>query len=378
MALAVGVMSGTSLDGVDAALVDIQGSGLETTLQLIEFVSYPLGNEIVEKIKEVLSVETSSVDKICSLNVELGYVFSEAVKAVSDKAGVALDQLAFVASHGQTIYHLPVPNENQVSSTLQIGESSVIAEETKTTVVSDFRTRDMAVKGQGAPIVPYSEFVLYRDADRTRLLQNIGGIGNVTVIPKGAQMTELLAFDTGPGNMIIDELCQYFYQQPYDKNGVYAAGGKVHLDLLDELMEHPFIKRTYPKTTGREDFGVEYTTALIEKWKQKIEPDDLIATATQFTARSIAENVRPFANEQTDLIIGGGGSYNPTLVQMIRNELPELTVLVQEDIGYSSEAKEAIAMTVLANQTLNHLPSNVPSATGAEKPVILGKITYYH
>lgn len=378
MVLAVGLMSGTSLDGVDAALVDIQGSGLETKLQLIEFTSYPLGNDIVEKIKEVLSIENSSVDKICSLNVELGYVFSEAVKAVCAKANVSLEQLTFVASHGQTIYHLPVPRFNQVSSTLQIGESSVIAEETKTTVVSDFRTRDMAVKGQGAPIVPYSEFVLYRDADRTRLLQNIGGIGNVTVIPKGAQMTELLAFDTGPGNMIIDELCQYFYQQPYDKNGIYAAGGKVHLDLLDELMEHPFIKRTYPKTTGREDFGVEYTTALIEKWKQKIEPDDLIATATQFTARSIAENVRPFANEQTDLIIGGGGSYNPTLVQMIRNELPELTVLVQEDIGYSSEAKEAIAMTVLANQTLNHLPSNVPSATGAEKPVILGKITYYH
>lgn len=378
MALAVGVMSGTSLDGVDAALVDIQGSGLETTLQLIEFVSYPLGNEIVEKIKEVLSVETSSVDKICSLNVELGYVFSEAVKAVSDKAGVALDQLAFVASHGQTIYHLPVPNENQVSSTLQIGESSVIAEETKTTVVSDFRTRDMAVGGQGAPIVPYSEFVLYRDPNRTRLLQNIGGIGNVTVIPLGAQMTDVIAFDTGPGNMIIDELCQYFYQQAYDKDGAFAAEGKVHPGLLHELMEHPFIKKMYPKTTGREDFGVEYTTALIEKWAPKIAPNDLIATVTQFTASSIAENVRPFADTQTDLVIGGGGSYNPALVQMIQNELPELTVLVQEDLGYSSEAKEAIAMTVLANQTLHHLPSNVPSATGAVKPVILGKVTYYH
>lgn len=378
MALAVGVMSGTSLDGVDAALVDIQESGLETKLELIEFVSYPLGSKVVEKIKEVLSIETSSVDKICSLNVELGYVFSEAVKAVCDKAGVTLKQLAFVASHGQTIYHLPIPNENQVSSTLQIGESSVIAEETKATVVSDFRTRDMAVGGQGAPIVPYSEFVLYRDTDRTRLLQNIGGIGNVTVIPKGAQMTDVIAFDTGPGNMIIDELCRYFYQQAYDNDGVHAGKGKVHPRLLRELMEHPFIKKTYPKTTGREDFGVEYTTALIEQWKHRIEPNDLIATATQFTACSIAENVRPFVDTKTDLVIGGGGSYNPTLVQMIQTELPEVSVLVQEDLGYSSEAKEAIAMTILANQTLHHLPSNVPSATGAVKPAILGKITYYH
>lgn len=378
MALAVGVMSGTSLDGVDAALVDIQESGLETKLELIEFVSYPLGSKVVEKIKEVLSIETSSVDKICSLNVELGYVFSEAVKAVCDKAGVTLKQLAFVASHGQTIYHLPIPNENQVSSTLQIGESSVIAEETKATVVSDFRTRDMAVGGQGAPIVPYSEFVLYRDTDRTRLLQNIGGIGNVTVIPKGAQMTDVIAFDTGPGNMIIDELCRYFYQQAYDNDGVHAGKGKVHPGLLRELMEHPFIKKTYPKTTGREDFGVEYTTALIEQWKHRIEPNDLIATATQFTACSIAENVRPLVDTKTDLVIGGGGSYNPTLVQMIQTELPEVSVLVQEDLGYSSEAKEAIAMTILANQTLHHLPSNVPSATGAVKPAILGKITYYH
>lgn len=378
MAYAVGVMSGTSLDGVDAALVDIQGSGMETTLQLVEFVSYPLGDGIVAKIKEVLSVETSSVDKICSLNVELGHVFSEAVKAVCNKAGFLLEQLDFVASHGQTIYHLPVPQANQSASTLQIGESSVIAEETKTTVVSDFRTRDMAVNGQGAPIVPYSEFVLYRNADRTRLLQNIGGIGNVTVIPKGAQMEEVLAFDTGPGNMIIDELCQHFYQKAFDKDGAYAAKGNVHSELLEDMMGHPFINKSYPKTTGREDFGVEYTTALMEKWGQNIGPNDWIATATQFTASSIARNVHPFADDQTDLIIGGGGSYNPTLVQMIKNELPEITVLVQEEIGYSSEAKEAIAMAVLGNQTLHHLPSNVPSATGAKKPVILGKITYYH
>ncbi|MER2176003.1 MAG: anhydro-N-acetylmuramic acid kinase, partial [Carnobacterium sp.] len=199
MTFAVGIMSGTSLDGVDAALVEIHGINTDTTVQLMEFTTYPLSTEIVKKIKEVLSIETSSVDKICSLNVELGYVFSEAAKAVCKKADFPLGKVDFVASHGQTIYHLPVPGAHQFASTLQIGESAIIAEETQTTVVSDFRTRDMAVKGQGAPIVPYSEFVLYRDEKQTRLLQNIGGIGNVTVIPAGAQMEDVLAFDTGPG-----------------------------------------------------------------------------------------------------------------------------------------------------------------------------------
>ena len=378
MTFAVGIMSGTSLDGVDAALVEIHGTNTDTTVKLVEFTTYPLGKDIIKKIKEVLSVETSSVDKICSLNVELGYVFSEAVKAVCKKAAFPLEQVDFVASHGQTIYHLPVPGAHQVASTLQIGESAVIAEETKSMVVSDFRTRDMAVKGQGAPIVPYSEFVLYRDTKRTRLLQNIGGIGNVTVIPAGAQMEDVLAFDTGPGNMIIDELCQHFYQEAYDESGAYAAKGKVNQGLLSEMMAHPYIERPYPKTTGREDFGVEYTAALIKKWGTRVTPNDFIATATQFTAQSIAVNICDFVDDQSDLIIGGGGSYNAVLVQMIKEQLPHVNVLIQEEVGFSSEAKEAIAMTILANQTIHHLPSNVPSATGARKPVILGKITYYH
>ena len=377
MAYAVGIMSGTSLDGIDAALVDIQGTSSNTKVKLIEFITCPLGETIVKKIKEVLSIENSSVDKICSLNVELGYVFSEAVKAVCTKAGLSLEQLDFVASHGQTIYHLPVPGDHQIASTLQIGESAVIAEETQSTVVSDFRTRDMAVQGQGAPIVPYSEFVLYRDKIRTRLLQNIGGIGNITIIPAGAGMEEVVAFDTGPGNMVIDELCQIFYQKAYDKDGCYASSGTVNEPLLSEMMSHPYIRKSSPKTTGREEFGVDYTSSLVGKWKEKVEPNDFIATATRFTALTIAESSKPFINKEADLIIAGGGSYNNTLVQMIKEALPEANVLIQEEMGFSSEAKEAIAMTILANQTLHHLPSNVPSATGATKAVMLGKITYY-
>ena len=273
MTFAVGIMSGTSLDGVDAALVEIHGTNTDTTVKLVEFTTYPLGKGIIKKIKEVLSVETSSVDKICSLNVELGYVFSEAVKAVCKKAAFPLEQVDFVASHGQTIYHLPVPGAHQVASTLQIGESAVIAEETKSMVVSDFRTRDMAVKGQGAPIVPYSEFVLYRDTKRTRLLQNIGGIGNVTVIPAGAQMEDVLAFDTGPGNMIIDELCQHFYQKAYDENGLYDRKYVAEIvfndeELLQKLngMIHPAVKYDFEKWVGNQttEFVFKETALLFE------------------------------------------------------------------------------------------------------------------
>lgn len=376
MSYAVGLMSGTSLDGIDAALVEISGEDEETTIQLLAFETYPIQKETIKRIKKVLSIEESNVELICSLNVELGYAFAAAVKKICKKKGIQVEQLNFVASHGQTVYHLPNAKSNQFSSTLQIGESAIICEETKTTVVSNFRERDMALGGQGAPIVPYSEFILYRDKKRMRLLQNIGGIGNVTIIPKNANLNQVIAFDTGPGNMIIDELCRHFYQVEYDKGGVYAAAGKVNQELLIQLMKHPFITKSYPKTTGREEFGADFTKRLIGEWV--IKPNDLIATATQFTASSIAENLKQFIDENTDLIVAGGGSYNDTLIGMLKSELPTVNVQIQEEIGYSSEAKEAIAMTILGNQTLHHKPSNVPSATGASRRAILGKVTYYN
>lgn len=377
MAFAVGLMSGTSLDGIDAALVEINGTGLDTAVSLKEFLTYSFAEETIDRIKENLSNQTSSVEKICSLNFELGYLFAEAAKEVCRKADFPIENLDFVASHGQTLYHLPSPKETQVASTFQIGESAIICEETKTTVVSDFRTRDTALKGQGAPIVPYSEFVLYQDSQRTRLLQNIGGIGNVTVIRANTALEDVVAFDTGPGNMIINALCEHFYEEKFDKDGEYAKNGQVNKELLDEMMSHPYIAKPYPKTTGREEFGNEYTENLLARWTEQIEPDDFIATATLFTAQSIAANVTSFIDDRTDLIVGGGGSYNKSLMAMIQKLLPTVHVKTQEEIGFSSEAKEAIAMTVLANQTLHHLPSSAPSATGAVKAALLGKITYY-
>ena len=374
MVYAIGIMSGTSLDGVDAALVEISGVNEDTKVELIHFSSLEIPEETENQIRESFSLETSHSALISSLNVELGELFADAAIKVSKEAGISLEDIAFIASHGQTIYHIPNQTKKYKASTLQIGEAAVIAEKTGCTVVSNFRPRDMAVGGQGAPIVPYSEFILYRDNEKTRLLQNIGGIGNVTVIPQNALLSELLAFDTGPGNMIINELTQHFYNQPYDKDGEYAASGKVIQSLLTEWMNHPYIVKEPPKTTGREEFGVQFVQEYLEKYNFR--PEDWIATATMFTAQSIAWNVKPFITDQTELIIGGGGSYNPTLVRMIGEALPNVTVLRQEDLGLSSDAKEAVAMAILGNQTLHRQPSNVPSATGASKAIILGQVTF--
>ncbi|MFK4566710.1 anhydro-N-acetylmuramic acid kinase AnmK [Enterococcus sp. UD-01] len=375
MVYAVGLMSGTSLDGIDAALVDIAGENEQTTVRLIEFLTLPFREQTVQRIREALSLSESNVAKICSLNVELAEAFAAAALAVCQKAQIDKRQLAFIGSHGQTLYHLPTAQPNYLASTLQVGAPAVICERTKTTVVSNFRERDMAVGGQGAPIVPYSEYILYRSDKVVRLLQNIGGIGNLTVLPKNGTLKDVIAFDTGPGNMIMNELCLHFFDIEYDKNGDYAKQGTVNQALLAELLAHPYLQKSFPKTTGREEFGKPFTQALIKKWPLK--PIDLIATATMFTAQSIALAVQPFINGPTELIIGGGGSYNHTLINMLQEALPEVSVKIQEDLGYSSEAKEAIAMAVLANQTLHYQAGNVPSATGAARAVPLGSITYY-
>ena len=374
MTYAIGIMSGTSLDGVDAALVNITGVNEETEVELIAFETLGIPEEIDQQIRESFSIESSNSALISSLNVELGELFADAAIKVSKAAKINLKDVDFIASHGQTIYHIPEESEKYRASTLQVGEAAIIAEKTGCTVVSNFRPRDMAVGGQGAPIVPYSEYILYRHNKHTRLLQNIGGIGNVTVIPPNASLNDLVAFDTGPGNMIINELTQHFYNESYDKDGKHAQKGNVNKEVLDEWMSHPFILREPPKTTGREEFGLQFVQEYLNKYT--LAAEDWLATATMFTAKSIAKSVEKYITEKTDLIIGGGGSYNPTLVQMIKEVLPAVSVIRQEDLGFSSDAKEAVAMTILGNQTLHHQPSNVPSATGASKPVILGSITF--
>ncbi|ALL23917.1 anhydro-N-acetylmuramic acid kinase AnmK [Bacillus tropicus] len=375
-----GVMSGTSLDGIDVALVRIEGSGVDSKVKLIHFTTVPFRNDIKSEIQQALSIENSNVQLICSLNFKLGLCFANAVKEVCKEANFSLEQLDLIGSHGQTIYHQPKPEGNMIASTLQIGEPAVIAYDTNTTVISNFRTMDMAAGGQGAPLVPYSEVILYRDPSKNRLLQNIGGIGNVTVIPSQKSDQNVIAFDTGPGNMIIDEVCQRLFQLPYDQNGEIAEQGEVVDEILTYCMNHPFLKMNPPKSTGREQFGEEFVSQLLKRY-EKHSKENILTTVTMFTASSIVHHYKEFIlpyYEIDEVILGGGGSYNNTLVEMIRYELKDekCTIFIQEDIGYSSEAKEAIAFAILANETYHRNPSNVPSATGAKKSVVLGNVTY--
>lgn len=375
-----GIMSGTSLDGIDVALVHIEGSGVDSKIELIHFTTVPFCNDMKNEIQQALSIETSNVQLICSLNFKLGLCFANVVKEVCKEANFPLRQLDLVGSHGQTIYHQPKQEGNIISSTLQIGEPAVIAYETNTTVISNFRTMDMAAGGQGAPLVPYSEIILYRHQTKNRLLQNIGGIGNVTVVPSKRSKESVIAFDTGPGNMVIDEVCQRLFHVPYDQNGWIAKQGVVVDEILTYCMNHPFLNMKPPKSTGREQFGEAFVTELLNRFK-KHSKENILATVTMFTACSIVHHYKAFIlpyYEIDEVILGGGGSYNNTLVEMLRNGLREekCSICIQEDIGHSSAAKEAIAFAILANETYHRNPSNVPSATGAKNSVILGNITF--
>lgn len=375
----VGLMSGTSLDGIDAALVRVNNSGLETEMEMIEFVTCPFPKEIEKEIMQSLSADTSNVQLICSLNFKLGKLFANAVKEVCHKAGFPINKLDLIGSHGQTIYHQPLQEQNYIPSTLQIGEAAVIAHDTNTLVISNFRTMDMAAGGQGAPLVPFTEYILYRSEAKGRLLQNIGGIGNVTVLPKQASLDDMYAFDTGPGNMIIDEVCRQLFNISYDEGGNIAKQGQINDGLLSYCISHPYIMSPPPKSTGRELFGKQYVVKLLKMF-ESVPNQDILATVTMFTAKSIVENYRNFIFPKTsieEVIIGGGGSYNKTLLNMIQSLLGNsIRVLTQEELGYSSEAKEAVAFALLANETFHGHTSNVPKATGADSDVILGNMTF--
>ncbi|WP_094701109.1 anhydro-N-acetylmuramic acid kinase AnmK [Brevibacillus laterosporus] len=379
MAYVIGLMSGTSLDGIDVALVDIQGKGYDSQVKLLDFMTLPFAQSVREEIVDSLSLDRSNVQLICSLNFKLGELFADAVEAICRRNQLDSTSVSVIGSHGQTIYHQPQSNRQYVASTLQIGEPAVIAYRTNTTVISNFRTMDMAAGGQGAPLVPYTELIMYRDQEKSRLLQNIGGIGNVTVIPKAAQLHDVYAFDTGPGNMIIDEICRVCFGTAYDKDGAWAAKGVVNEALLEQCMNIDYMQLTPPKSTGRELFGKQFVERIIRE-NTHLSPYDLLATMTMFTASSIAYHYKKFifpTLQVDEVIIGGGGSYNKTLLSMLQQQLGNTCkVITQEDVGLSSEAKEAVAFALLAHETLHRLPSNVPTATGAREPVILGNVTY--
>lgn len=381
--IVLGLMSGTSVDGIDAAIVSISGSGTNTKIKLLHFDNFPYDSNIKKDIFKLFDKNNCTIDYLCHMNFLLGELFAKAAMDEIEKAGFKTKDIDLIGSHGQTVYHIPKAIEHygyKIKSTLQIGEPSVIAERTGITTVADFRTRDIAAGGEGAPLVPYTEYLLYREENKCIGLQNIGGIGNVTIIPSNSSIDDVYAFDNGPGNMVIDEVVRRITngEKTIDYGGILGAKGNVNMELLNYLMEDKYFNIKPPKTTGREYFGYEFTNKLMTKAKElNVEGCDVIATATALTAKAISHSIFKFVIPKDGLdklIIGGGGSYNKTLIKMIKENLKGIDVLTQEDIGLNSDAKEAIAFAILANETINGNNNNVPMATGANKKVILGKI----
>jgi anhydro-N-acetylmuramic acid kinase len=352
------IMSGTSLDGIDVAVVEIRGRGIET----IGFLSMPYAAKLRERL--LGCTESGGAHAISQLNFELGELYAKAaLRAIARFGPVEL-----IGCHGQTVYH------EGGRHTLQLGEAAVIAERVGVPVVSNFRARDVAAGGQGAPLVPYVDYLLFRHATRTRIALNIGGIANITAIPARAAPEQVIAYDTGPGNMVIDALAQEFSggKLRCDRGGKIAATGKPDVQLLDTLVNDVYYRRRPPKSAGREQYGAEFVERL-KGWK--LVPRDLIATATALTARTIALAVRAHQTGATDLIVSGGGVHNPQIMAHLAGYLPGVAISTSSEHGVDADAKEAIAFAVLAHATWKRRPSNLPSATGARHAVILGNIT---
>ncbi len=360
--LVAGIMSGTSLDGIDVALVDIRGRGFK--VERCWTVRYPA------RVRRAVLTASSAAD-IGRLHFLLGELYAEAVR----KGGTRPD---LVACHGQTIHHEGEPAPflgRKVASTLQIGEAAVIAERLGVPVVSDFRPRDIAAGGKGAPLVPYVDYLLFRHRRLGRVALNVGGIANITAIPPGAAPEQVIAFDTGPGNMVIDALASAFSggKRTYDRDGRWAARGRVNRKLLDELLAESYYRRRPPKTAGREQYGHEFVDRLLTTGLPLV---DLLATATVLTTAAVALGIQRFVRWRVDeLIVSGGGARNPEIMKHLAALLPGVAVAASSDYGIDIDGKEAIAFAVLGYRTWRGLPGNLPAATGARRPVILGKVT---
>lgn len=377
--IVIGLMSGTSADGIDAAVVRLDGEPPGLQWEVLSHLHQDHDPHLRSEIFACFRPETGSVDRLCRLNFALGKAFAEAALAAAQKAGIEKDEISLIGSHGQTLWHEPPVNKNNIGSTLQLGEPALIAEMTGAPVVSNFRTRDMAAGGHGAPLVPLVDWLLLTHPARVRAAQNLGGIGNVTYLPARAEPGDVLAFDTGPGNMLIDDAVRRASGDAltFDKDGELASQGQVDRILLEELLNDPYFSAPPPKTTGREHFGSQLGAEI---WKRAaalgLSEADIIATLTALTAESIARAYRDFLPSfPEEVILSGGGAYNHTLKTMLAERLRPARLLTSDETGIPIDAKEALAFAVLAYETWHHRPGNLPGATGARHPVILGSIT---
>ncbi|MBM4160741.1 MAG: anhydro-N-acetylmuramic acid kinase [Ignavibacteria bacterium] len=377
--LIVGLISGTSADGIDAALVRVTGSGIRTRIKLITFHTFSYPARLRDKLLGSSLPGTGSVDVLCELNILVAHFFADAVRDIARKGRVSLSSIDLIGSHGQTVHHLPAPKHifgKTIRSTLQIGDPSTIAKLTGVPTVGDFRTADMAVGGEGAPLVPYFDYLTFRSKTKNRILLNLGGIANFTALARNCSVSDVVAFDTGPANMVIDALMMKFYKRPYDAGGRMALRGEIIPELLLQLMSHPYFRQRPPKSTGRETFGKMFLPTILS-FARRCPRRNLIATVTELVPFSIFDQYNRFIAERMtadEILVSGGGVHNRAIMEALQDYFHPARVKSTESVGFPSDAKEAICFAVLANETLAEHPSNVPRVTGARQPVILGKI----
>jgi anhydro-N-acetylmuramic acid kinase len=397
--LVLGMMSGTSADGIDAALVKVSGVPPDLKLNLLNHSHQSFPPQVRKEILRVAEQDPLTPREFSQLHARLGHIYAEAALAACKQFRISPKKIDLIGNHGQTLFHQGKPTNflgKPTTSTLQLGDGSIIANLTGITAVSDFRPADMALGGQGAPLVPFADYALYRHPKLGRVSLNIGGIANITVIPANAKPSSVFAFDTGPGNMLIDALVQHFTRgrRRYDKNAALALQGHLHRELLAALLRDPYFKLKPPKSTGREYFGASYVEKILGLSRRyKLRPHDLIHTITAFTAASIAEALHRFVlpkHKIHQLIVSGGGAQNPLLMSQLAALLSSfpatpisrlaprhaIEVLASAVFHIPIEAKEALAFAILAYETFHRRPSNIPTATGASGPAILGKISY--
>lgn len=360
------------MDGITAALVKLAGENESFDFQLLDYETFNYPAELKRRLLNL--VDGGSIEELTRLNYEIGQEFADAALELSSRSELSID---LIGSHGQTVCHLPPDGDQERSYTLQIGEADVIAEKTGIRTVADFRPRDIASGGEGAPLIPYVDYKLFQSDLEDRVALNLGGIANVTFLPAGGTLDEVVAFDTGPGNMVIDNLVRQFTvgEEEFDRGGKWAAQGSTDEKLLNWLMDREFIKREPPKSTGRQVFGKDFAQRVGQKGKRlNLSRSDLLATVTSFTAEAISYNCKAHFEGIDKVIASGGGTRNETLMDELSHRL-DARVTTTEEFELSPEAKEAAGFAILAYETSLGKPANVPKATGAGKPVILGKVS---
>ena len=380
--LAIGLMSGTSADGIDVALVKVRGAGFDTQLELQAFDVLRFSPAVRQRILAAMGSSGPGNKELCLLSSYLGELFAHACHHIAKKANVPMEEVDLIGLHGQTLYHHPkresLPGFS-VAGTMQIGSAAIVAERTGRLVVSDFRSRDMACGGQGAPLAPYLDFVLYHHRSRGRIAVNIGGIANVTAIPSDTSLEAVIAFDAGPGNCLMDLAASRFTKGALacDAGGRMAQAGKINLSLLETLLKHPFFAQAPPKSADKGIFGAEFLDQALSS-HPGLPPNDVAATLAALTVRSIQSALMEHVLQRVryeEMILSGGGALNPVLVNGLQQSLPKLFITRADDYSIPSKAKEAVLMAFLAHETVMGLAGNVPSATGAARRVILGSIT---